>query len=106
MKKNPDGHYQRIGEIVSIFHRGGVWYANYQHNGKQVRRSLKTNSKKEARRRAIQLEADLQSGRYQTQAKAPRIEEVIKAHISYLRTEGRSYDTIRNQNWLAIGYSN
>lgn len=43
--------YEKISEKVSIFLRDGRWYANYQQGRRQVRKSLKTNSKKEVKRK-------------------------------------------------------
>ncbi|MDZ4683445.1 MAG: hypothetical protein SH850_00050 [Planctomycetaceae bacterium] len=51
-----------VGDRVSIFPRGKAWYVNYQHNGRQVRRSLGTNNKKEALLRAQRIETDLARG--------------------------------------------
>jgi hypothetical protein len=70
---NSDNHYERVGEIVSVFLCGAIWHANVQFDGKQRRPSLKTRGKKEARRRAILLEADLLANRYAGQAEAPAV---------------------------------
>jgi integrase len=86
--------YELVGEMVRIFQRGGRWYANFQHNGRQQRTSLKTNSKKEARRRAIQLEADLLSGSYAAAAKAPGLDKVIDDYRSYLQGRRRGDKTL------------
>ncbi len=53
---------ERIGEISSIFTRNKTWYINMQFRGKQIRKSLKTNNKKEARARALALELELLKG--------------------------------------------
>ncbi|MEX0702933.1 MAG: site-specific integrase [Planctomycetales bacterium] len=86
--------YESIGEIVSIFRRGAKWYANFQLGGKQRRKSLKTASKKEARRRALLLEAEILEGRYQHLAQPPTIRKVIDAYLKYARTEGRTKRTV------------
>ena len=93
-EQNPEFNYERVGELVSIFRRGSRWYANYQSGGKQHRPSLRTLSKKEARRLAIRLEADLLSGRHQAPRRAPSIEQVVAANVNYLRAEGRADATI------------
>jgi hypothetical protein len=54
--------YELIGEHVSIFQRGKQWYVHYRLRGKPVRQSLKTISKKEARRKALAIERDLVNG--------------------------------------------
>lgn len=55
-------NYERVGEIASIFNRNGAWYINMQFRGKQIRKSLKTSNKKEARSRALALERELLNG--------------------------------------------
>lgn len=49
----PNQQYEIVGELVSIFQRGRRCYAHYRLEGKPVRLSLKTSSKKEARRKAL-----------------------------------------------------
>jgi hypothetical protein len=46
----PDrGHRSEpVGELVRIYRRDGIWYANFQAARRQHRVSLKTRSKKEA----------------------------------------------------------
>jgi integrase len=92
--QNPNFKYERVGEVVNIFQRGQTWYANYQYGGKQHRPSLRTSSKKEARRRAIQLEADILAGRYQERIQTPTIDHVILCYQAYLQTEGRAPKTL------------
>lgn len=87
-------NYERVGDVVSIFSRGKTWYANFQHDGKQKRQSLKTTSKKRARQLAIRLEASLSEGRYQEKVLAPRLEKVIDAHLDHLRSLGRADRTL------------
>ena len=53
--KNNAKDSEHVGEIVSIFRRGNVWWSNFQLNGQQHRQTLKTKSKKEARRKALLL---------------------------------------------------
>lgn len=76
---NGDGRIssELIGDSVRIYCRGRRWYANFQQRGRQRRISLNTASKKEARRRAIRLEADLLSGRGTITTKSPSLESVI-----------------------------
>src|SRR5262245_46222544 len=57
--ENQNNEYEQVGEFVRIFQRGDKWYANFQVAGQQKRQSLKTTSKKEARRRALRIERDL-----------------------------------------------
>jgi integrase len=86
--------FEKIGDRVGIFQRGPNWYANFQVDGKQRRQSLKTRSKKEARRRALLIEAALIKGEYQPAARAPRLEKVIADYLAHLRTERRAQKTI------------
>lgn len=58
-KKEP---YEQIGDFVSIYQRGDFWHVNYLEHGKQIRRSLKTTKKKQARLEAQKIETRLQSG--------------------------------------------
>lgn len=93
--EHDDGQaYEKVGEIVAIFPRNGRWYVNYQHEGRQVRRSLKTKSKKEARRRALVIEKEILAGEHKHQKRAALIGEVIEAYLEHLRAEGRSPKTI------------
>jgi integrase len=92
--ENPASKYERIGQIVSIFLKGSVWHANFQLNGKQRRKSLRTTSKKEAKRRALLLEAELIKGEYKGNAKPPSIESADDAYRSHLRTEKRAKKTL------------
>ena len=92
--KNENKPYEPIGNLVRIFKRGQTWYANFQLDGKQHRKSLKTSSKKEARRKALLLEADLLQGQYQPQAKPPKLAEVVADYMKHVRTEGRAKKTI------------
>jgi integrase len=95
MTKTPDTTaYELIGGHVRIFERDGNWHANFQHEGRQVRRSLKTTSKKEARRKAIQIEAKLANNEFAIQTRAPSVAHVIEKYRDYLQTEGRSPKTM------------
>lgn len=85
---------EKIGEIVSIFQRGQRWYANFQADGKQHRRSLKTTSKKQARQSAIRLEAEILEGRFRETAKAVTIDKAVEAYVAHQRTESRAAKTI------------
>src|SRR4051812_17918482 len=95
MSKTNAEKYELIGERVSIFQRGPRWYVHYRLDGKPVRQSLKTSSKKEARRRALGVERDLINGEIQRPTRAPLIKDVVEQYISHLRGLGRSENTIR-----------
>jgi integrase len=91
-KKRIEG--ELVGELVRIRQRGKNWFANFQHNGKQCRPSLKSNSKKEARRKALKIEAALLEGRFQETTKAPSIKKVTEDYVAHLRTERKAKKTI------------
>src|SRR5829696_426739 len=86
--------YESVGEVVRIFRRGRIWWANFQRGGRQHRKTLKTASKKEARRQALLLEAELLEGRYQSRPKPPTVDEAVDAYLRYLRTERRAPKTL------------
>jgi integrase len=97
-QNNPDGkrtRYERIGDYVSIFLRGKTWYANWADaDGRQRRRSLKTRSMKEARLRAMKLEAKIHRGEAPQRTIATTIEGAINAYDSFLVAEGRAKKTL------------
>lgn len=86
--------YEKVGELVSIFKRGETWWANWQHAGRQQRKTLKTKSMKEARIRALRLESEILSGEHRKKVKAVPISEVIAAYTSHLETERRKPRTL------------
>ena len=92
--EDPKQEFEKVGEFVSIFQRGKSWYVNYQHANQQVRRSLKTKSKKEARRRALVIEKEILAGEHKHQRRAPLISDLTRQYLELLRTEGRSRKTI------------
>jgi integrase len=83
-----------VGEYVRIFRRRRIWYANFQHGNKQHRPSLKTTSKKEARRRALQIEAELSAGRWKPALDTATVEQAIAAYRDFLRAEDRRPKTL------------
>jgi integrase len=83
-----------VGERVRIFVRGGTWHANFQEDGRQVRRSLKTSNKKTALRKARALDAELVAGTHKEATKPASITEVITAYDLFLVCEGRSNGTL------------
>jgi hypothetical protein len=63
--------YELVGEFVSLFQRGRRWYAYYRGPDGPVRQSLRTSSKKEARRKAMAIERGLVSGELRRPSRAP-----------------------------------
>jgi hypothetical protein len=92
-------HYEKIGDQVAIFQRGGRWYANFQQHGKQVRQSLKTTSKKQARQKAIRLEAALQDGTYGRPKKAPPMSASGESILVGLDSLGRSLSVLKESSY-------
>jgi integrase len=88
--------YERVGEIVSIFLRGRRWWANYQFEGNQEREPLKTTSKKEARRKALILEAKMLQGLHQRQTKPVSIVAAVDAYLTDIRVRKRAVKTANN----------
>src|ERR1700722_494871 len=98
MQENCSNKNERVGEIVRIFLKGQNWWANYQLRGRQKRTSLRTTSKKEARRRALLLEADIVRGNVQSEGKSSPIDVAIDSYRSYLKAERRSKKTLVKYN--------
>jgi site-specific recombinase XerD len=83
-----------VGDLVRIFPRGRFWWANYQLGGRQHRRSLGTASKKEARRKALLLEAELLEGRHKVRPRPPAVDAAVEEYLGFLRAEGRAAKTM------------
>lgn len=106
-KKNEfvNTNYERVGEIASIFNRNGVWYINMQIRGKQIRKSLKTSNKKEARARALALERELLKGdAVKTVDSEPTlITDAVDELIQSCETEDRRPKTISKYKQVLKG---
>jgi integrase/recombinase XerC len=85
---------ERVGN-VTIYQRGAIWQASFQHNGRQQRVSLETRSKKEARLRAAKLAGDVVAGKYAPPVPDVSIEQVVQQQLEYLRAEGRAKKTLQ-----------
>ncbi len=88
-RDQPKNQSEPIGDVVRIFLKGETWWANYQVNRRQRRVSLHTGNKKEARRRALLLEADLLRGQLGKEGHSRSVDFVIEAYRSYLTSEKR-----------------
>jgi hypothetical protein len=88
-----------IGDHVRIFQRGKIWYANFQLDHIQKRRSLRTHSKREARRRAIKLEAEILAGDCRNARQPPPIAQVIDEYRAHLRVLGRAKKTLSKYDY-------
>jgi len=85
---------EEVGEIVSIFLRGRTWYISYPYERRTIRYSLKTRSKKEARRRAMAKEREILDGETEIPKQSPLLDDVIESYMSHLVAENRSKKTI------------
>ena len=85
--------YERIGERVSIFLNGRVWYANWQEGPKQQRKSLGTRNHDVARHKARSLEAQL-SGAVPRQAGTFDIAHVVQAYLDVQESNDRAAKTM------------
>ena len=83
-----------IGDHVRLFQRGEIWYANYQFGNQQIRRSLRTRSKKVARRKAVKLEAEILEGDSRNVRQPPSICQVIEKYRDHLQVLGRASTTL------------
>ena len=97
-KREPTG--LPVGEIVSIYLRGRTWYCNYQYQGKQVRLSLKTRSKKEATLRAQRIETDLDRGASPAKIAPSKIADVVKVYLMSVEVEGRAPSTLQKYRYV------
>ena len=87
------GGYERIGERVSIFLNGRVWYANWQEGPKQQRKSLRTRNHEIARQKARTLEAEL-SGAVLRQTGTVDIAAAVQAYIDWQDSNDRAPKTM------------
>src|SRR5438105_4791360 len=87
-----------VGLRVSISPRGKkrIFVAEYHDRGQHRRKSLKTTIKKEAIRKAIELEHQLENGvpvhksaERPIELTAVTITQAVADFINYLKTEGR-----------------
>jgi integrase len=97
-EKHPRGRrggreYERIGERVSIFLNGRVWYANWQEGPKQQRKTLGTRNHEVARQKARALEAQL-SGAVPRQAGTFDIAAVVQAYLDWQESNDRATKTM------------
>ena len=96
MKSNEKNNRIRIGDRVTIYPRGKkkIYCADFWHDGKHRRITLETRNKKVATQRAVEIDADLTSGKYSAPPTPTKINEAIGKYIAYLKSEGRARRTI------------
>jgi integrase len=94
-----DQNRTRIGEHVTIYPRGKrrIWTAEYWHNSKHCRKSLKTRTVRIAQQRAVQLDNQLQQGLNpltESIRKGVSIQKASDDFLAYQTTEGRRRKSI------------
>jgi site-specific recombinase XerD len=94
---NPDR--RRVGERVTIYRNPAVspnWNIQYNLDGRQVRRSLKTTRESEALKTARKKEAQLVLGQAEPPDAKLTIATACKDYLAALKTRGRSEGTLLN----------
>lgn len=94
MSSSAKNQNELVGNHVRIFLDGTKWYANYQHQGKQRRVSLRTSNKKEARRKAASLDAEILQGTHQEKPRSRTISEVCDAYLAHMNVEEKAPKTL------------
>jgi integrase len=86
----------RVGDRVTIYPRGkkGTYCADFWHNNKHHRQSLKTRNRKVAEQRAVQLANTLIEGTFKAPPPVMTIRQAVDLYIRYLETEGRARKTV------------
>lgn len=92
-----------IGDLVTVYKRGkrGTYVADFWHAGQHKRRSLKTASLPHARRKALQLEAELAGGNYAAPPKPIDINAVVEEYLAVKKGEGLAQKSLtKYREWL------
>ena len=86
----------RIGDHVTIYPRGkkNTWYADYHHDGRHCRTSLKTSNRKIAEQRARELDVSLHGGQFKQATKPTAMVDAKELFIADLKALGRAHKTI------------
>ena len=93
MKKRDSSPIQ-VGARVSIYRRGKTWQCNYQVNRRQVRKSLKTQSQKQAILLAQKIETELEKGLDPAPPQQATIGETAAAFLQCAEVEGKKKKTL------------
>lgn len=91
-KKNSDddGSSIKVGDHARIWLRGDTWWINIQVHRRQVRRSLETTNKAEAKKRALKIERGMVEGNLDLDRDKITLVEAIDAYDAFLVSEGRA----------------
>jgi len=89
-------HRFHIGDHVTIYPRGkkNTWYADYHHDGRHCRTSLKTSNRKIAEQRARELDVGLHNGQFKQAAKPTAMVDAKELFIADLKASGKARKTI------------
>jgi integrase len=84
-----------VGNRVRIYRRGmkGTYCADFWHDGKHCRVSLKTRNRKVAVDRAVALANSMQEGTYQSRGPEVTIAAAREAFLAFVAMEGRALNT-------------
>jgi integrase len=101
---DPPGR-RRVGERVTIYPRGRkqIWCADFWHDGRHGRQSLRTRDRKVALRRAVQLELDLAAGTFRQPPPPVTTRQAADDYLAFLRTEGRAPRTLVKYRGILAG---
>lgn len=89
-----------VGDRVSIFKRGGTWYCNYQDGRRQIRKSLKTTSRRQAFLSAQRIETRLREGAPARQVQEATVVSAAAAFLEHAVVEGRSAKTLAKYRYV------
>ena len=85
---------ERIGRYVTLLRRGRVYQADVYFNGVQQRRSLNTRNRKEAEKKALDLDAELRRGEVPERPKRVALADAIAQYIEHVEGHSRRPRTL------------
>lgn len=94
MKNSNRGDKEHVGRYVTIFKRGRVYHAEVYVHGVRTRRSLRTHNKKEARAKALDMDAQVQRGEAVKRPARIAIEEAKDLYLECAEGEGKRPRTL------------
>lgn len=85
-----------ICEMIKLWRRGkkGIWTAEYWHNGKHHRKSLRTRNQKVAEKEATKLAARILEGNLPDSLKKYPLSQAMNDFVEQARLDGRDHKTI------------
>ncbi len=101
-----------VGQFTTIFKRGkkGTYTADFHHNGKHCRRSLRTSNLRVARQRAVELELEITNGTLSETMSAANpapmtIRQAADEFLDYLETEKRRPKTRKKYRGILLNFA-